>query len=71
MNTPTRKQMVVQSLKALHKERLSVKFRLKALGARRQAIDHEVDTQEGKLRAIEDKLLWEVNTHSDTLKDRA
>lgn len=70
MTNPTKKELVVQSLKSLHKERVKIKFRIKALRLRRKAINTEEETIQKNLQAIESKLLWEVNTHAKTLNDK-
>lgn len=67
MNTPTKKQLVVRSLRALHKERVGILFKVKAIQRARRVLDIDEARAERKLKAIEGKLDWELKTNSETL----
>ncbi len=71
MSNPTPKQVLVQSLKALHKRRIRALYRLNAL--RRQRIDVISSYRAARqdLKAIQDKMTWEISTNGKILKDKA
>ncbi len=71
MSNPTPKQVLVQSLKALHKRRIRTLFRIKALRRQRQEATSSERAARQDLKAIQDKMTWEINTNGKMLKDKS
>lgn len=71
MSNPTRKEILVKSLKSLHKARIRTLFKLKALSSQQHEVTIAKRAARQDLKAIQDKMTWEINTNGKILKDRA
>lgn len=71
MSNPTPKQILVRSLKSLHKARVRSLFKVNAL--RRQKADVQAAYRAARqdLKTIQAKMTWEINTNGKILKDKA
>jgi hypothetical protein len=63
-----KKQIVINSLKALHRQRQKAAFRIKFLRMQRSLLLAEEKKERKVIQDAEKKILWEVNKHSDILK---
>lgn len=70
MSIPTKKQLLVQSLKALHKSRLRTLFRLKAIRGKTRRLGNEETDVMARLIEINKKMAWELSHNGAALKDR-
>lgn len=71
MNRPTRKQLVIQSLKSLHKAKMRVLFRLKSIRKRRGMLSEDETNLKNELAMIKRKMEWEIDNNSAALKDKS
>lgn len=66
----TKKEIVVRSLKSLHKARVKSLFRLKALRSQIRELELSERIEMRSLDGIQRKMIWEVNTNSSVLGDK-
>ncbi len=71
MSNPTRKQLLVESLKSLHKARTRALFRIKAINLRRKDLASDARAASRELDSIERKMSWEMATNGKSLGDKA
>ena len=64
-----KKQMVVDSLNALHKARTKAMFKLKAIRQDKNRIKSEEEKVLRGLMSLEQKIFWEINNHSKLLNE--
>jgi len=64
-----KKDLVISSLKSLHRERIKILFKLNSLKQEKNRLNKEELNILKNLSSLEQKMLWEFNTNGKILND--
>jgi hypothetical protein len=71
MPNPTNKQLVIQSLKRLHKAKTQVLFKLTGLRQKKRDILASEASLKDQLTTIKQKMAWEIDRNGASLNDQS